>query len=773
MGKSLLAAGVLALGCCAYAAGISVRDFGAKGDGVSDDTEAIRRAVTAAETRRVAMSRVEGGKVFYAEHLYCDDSPIVDIVFPEGDYAVTGTVFFGKYTVLRGLGRSRIVQRDPQATTFFFYRVNQARLENLTFVGGKVQLDFSSLNSEGCNLQLRDCMFERSAGPAVKSISWKLKGEPNDRNVGEYAQDAVTGKFVPDERYRPELLARQNNSTLMVVDGCTFERCARAADYACDGSVWRNCRILTPRDMVGGAIRVTNRIHVFGLEAVVDRDPRLRQSVFEVTSSFEAEDSSPLVFIEDSSFRTVDGSGVCTVESTTVPCYRSSTIVVRNCDTESAGCPEGAIVHVAKGTTPNLVSVIGCRERGKGTVKAIRYEREPTPEEQAKLVNYSHLPADRQYRYCVAGNSSNVDTDLGPWIGGHSADYFTGPDARPPVAFKRPRPPAGRVIFAADEGVVADSRTDVTEKLRSLLRKVAREKDVCVVLPAGYLKVTDTVEAGGALTLAAEGMAAFEGLSLDKWFFRVSPGAKVAFRNIVFLGGRGAICYDAQSSRPTGVLADNCRSYGPGEAAFRIVSRGFPRAAKFKAVNGMSYASTLYCGNADATIDAVWFRLLPSVEDAAAPMPEVKGLVNLDGGRLVFRDGLGVPLLAHFRLKDGVEVDPNLKKEEYRWIDNHGEFYSQCTRYGGERGGVAPVFNYGTGPVCIEGEQAMFWANNMQRSAIVNDGPDADCRIFDVVFPAETMWLPRIDPAWRKGPGAPLEYYPDSRPVCIFPVSAP
>ena len=757
-----------------YPTEINVKSFGAVGDGVHDDTAAIRAAVEAAEKARSGMPYVRGARRYYAAHLYCDEGPVASLVFPEGVYKVSGTVFFRRFAIIRGVGKARIAQTDPSATTFYFHHLQHVRVENLGFIGGRVQVDLSTLNQEAANICLKDCLFRSSTGPAVRSISWKDKTS-RDRgwraNVGEYRYNEETRAFEKDPRYADkENLIRCNNSTMMVVDGCTFDRCAKAMDYACDGSVLRNCRILTPRTMAGGAVRVTNRIHVFGLKVVVDRDQSLKQSVFEATPCFNLHDSSLLMFVEDSSVRTLDGSGVCFVESTTVPRYRSSTIALRNLDLMCAGCPEGAIVHCAAGTSPNMVSVVNCRERGKGRVKSIVWETEPTPEFLKSICNYSHVGVERQYRFCISGNSKNIDATLPKWAAAHCDAYFTGPDASPPVGFSRVREPQGRTFVAAEHGVVADGRTDMSGPLRALLAEAAKTPDSVVVLPAGNIMLGDTVEVSGKVAVAGSGMTAIEGLPPDRDVFRVAPGSQAMFRNLILLGGRRGISCEPGSGAPAEIELDNCRSFGAHDAAIHFVSAGRPRASKLRVVNGVSYSRTFYRGDADASFDGVWVRLLPSVEDDSAPMKEVKGFENLQGGRLVLRDCLGVPYIVHHRTPTDSEMDPKLDKEEYRWVDNAGEFYSQCTRYGGERGGVCPIFSRGKGPVCIEGEHANFWANNMQRSAIVNDAPGADCRVFDVVFPFETMWLPDFGPAWRSGVGAPLVRYGDWRPVCALPV---
>lgn len=74
---------------------INLKDFGAIGDGVTDDTGAIQRAVThSASTKKV-------------------------MTFPEGTYLITGTVFIPPYAELRGAGGNKTVIKNAGTQTMF------------------------------------------------------------------------------------------------------------------------------------------------------------------------------------------------------------------------------------------------------------------------------------------------------------------------------------------------------------------------------------------------------------------------------------------------------------------------------------------------------------------------------------------------------------------------------------------------------------------------------------------------------------------------------
>lgn len=86
---------------------VNVRDAGAAGDGISDDTDAIRRAILRAP---------HGGQV----------------MFPAGRYRVTQPIVIDKPLALTGLGRgSQVFQSNPGANLFVLQAVQAASISGL------------------------------------------------------------------------------------------------------------------------------------------------------------------------------------------------------------------------------------------------------------------------------------------------------------------------------------------------------------------------------------------------------------------------------------------------------------------------------------------------------------------------------------------------------------------------------------------------------------------------------------------------------------------
>lgn len=151
----------------------NVRDFGAKGDDLADDTQAIREALAAAEENG-------GGVVF----------------LPWGTYRLSDWLFLPERTTLRGAGREATLLKwpvdEPQAETDFLKAVvfgsSRYAVEDLSFVARKADLTFCDLSLELCYYRSiprelidklrpwgasRDKFFRR-----VRFQHWLLVGHP-------------------------------------------------------------------------------------------------------------------------------------------------------------------------------------------------------------------------------------------------------------------------------------------------------------------------------------------------------------------------------------------------------------------------------------------------------------------------------------------------------------------------------------------------------------------------------------------------------------------
>ena len=210
---------------------INVKGFGSKGDGKTDDTEAIRAAVKAAfEQRKIPQHPQYGYFVSFSE-----------VYFPNGHYLISDTIDIS-YVKIRGENYAAIEQKNPEKDIFYTHDAWRQLIEGLTFLGGKVQLNLGNPNVNTGHVTVRDCHFYYSGAAAVQ-------------------------------------MRKGSNSSFFKVENCIFRECEQAVINYCDLSVMRDCWISSSPKMKDKAV-IENRgfgmyiESILGVPAVNNTDQR-------------------------------------------------------------------------------------------------------------------------------------------------------------------------------------------------------------------------------------------------------------------------------------------------------------------------------------------------------------------------------------------------------------------------------------------------------------------------------------------------------------------
>lgn len=194
---------------------LSVRDFGAAGDGATDDTEAFRAAFQAARGHR--QDRQYPGSVYYASQ------PAV--LIPPGVYRLSGPIEMQHYDRAIGLGNPRLEMADEEAETLHIERAYRNQVEGLCFAGGKRAIYINTANLDTCQQIVRNCQFLGS------------------REFAVYTDDCA--------------------STIMTIEHCEFLNCMQVFRNTCDKATLADCWISTHPEMAGRAvIENQNLLHV-------------------------------------------------------------------------------------------------------------------------------------------------------------------------------------------------------------------------------------------------------------------------------------------------------------------------------------------------------------------------------------------------------------------------------------------------------------------------------------------------------------------------------
>ncbi len=137
---------------------INVRQFGAVGDGVTDDTAAIQAAIDAAQAHVGYYSpgglAVEGWQ------------PVVE--FPDGIYVISSALITYQYTKLHGIGQAVIVQSNAGEHILVSTQYRKTEVRNLTFYGGLDQIHYTNTYAlEPATLDVSLCKFYAAGGFGV------------------------------------------------------------------------------------------------------------------------------------------------------------------------------------------------------------------------------------------------------------------------------------------------------------------------------------------------------------------------------------------------------------------------------------------------------------------------------------------------------------------------------------------------------------------------------------------------------------------------------
>ena len=721
---------ILFLGCALAVAvtgraGLNVRDFGAKGDGVADDTAAIQSAFaeaakqTAAKRVRVG-HRCTGGGV--------GDGPVSAVFFPKGVYKVSDTVLALRDIVLNGADGAELAMTDPTKDVLYFNSAFRCRVTGLAFRGGATQLRFWTQNNDTANVTVRNCRFTGSSAAAVECLSYSYKTNGQTRPLAPYL--VRDGKAVRNPAYE----GPRNwfyNSTLLTIEDCAFADCRPALACASDGVVVRNCTFVSAPHAEGGVLKLGGRTHAYGLDITVRRDPKLRQCAFAVRGS--------CIDITDCRVRTDTGKGVCTVRSESVPGYIASSVHLENLTIESGKDDDNAPLVIEKGTSPNLIRVAGLDERGVRHSNPVNYVGGRDEKTLAEIRRFKGFSVERSYSTEISETARR---------------YPALPTA--PV-----RDADEAVLCATDFGVDEDIRTDDTAAMRKLFADAAGQNNVRIVLPDTWIDLSETIDVPDGVTVTAAGTAGVRMKDETKDAFCVRSFTDVCFSNILFEGGRRAIVLRASER---GMLK---RLFARGRAFASVTDCFFGDLASYavEAVSGdgtedrrgdfdlvmsggVAFTCKIYRGNGTAWDDRRWTEILPEATG------KLSGSVAWENrGVLVMRDMLGVPMQVGGMIKmSEVPVFEEVEIGGFRWVDNFGDFVSIYNRYGGEFGGVTPVYSYGQGRVSIDGGYAWFENRMARQYPVVADSPFAKLRLTGVAFSPNLRGNP-IQFVWKDAAG--------------------
>ena len=742
---AFLAAGTASAAEPIVSTDLVVTGFGAKGDGVTDDTAALQRAACAlAKKTGNIYSQWRRGNAAGNQ----SEGVTPRLVFPKGTYRLTGPVIFRGKAYLVADDGVEIVQENPKEDVFFVTDAYICRLENFTFRGGFNQLKMNTYNNEGANLRIARCRFIGANGAGIHSQNFRVL-DPNfkrlnaagrrnrPRAVAEWKWNEFSNLPERDPDWNGPR-APWNNSTMFIAEDSVFDGCAKAIFFpGGDGLLVRRCRISSRRDEPGAAVVLGGAVRIENVDVLVRRNPALEQWAFEC---------GPIgVWVSDVKMRTDDGSGAplwCFSSSKPYP-YALSRLSFVDVETETGN--SGGILKIAHGFPPHILSFSNVKDVGLNPAKAIANEETVTDVHLAGN-NLNPCMSVEETHIVLWGENTNVlppSGALSPFVKktGYKPVKRLFPVKQVPVR-------SGKTFVATDCGVDTDPATDDTQTLAAFLKLLKANPDSTGILPASYYKVGGTLFLDGDYTLSGAGIAVLGGHELDDGmgYFRVAKGARVALRHLQM---RGGVMHMTVAGGGIGWL-DDCYQYDPWGTMLRTEKGG-----EIILDGGTAYASFYYEGDGRATIAESyehWIRTGPR------NVPFMPAATFVNRGELQTIGFLGVPCVLNRYRKDDV-WNPSHKPVEFRWVDNFGTYYSLGTRFGGEWGGNTPVYHYGKAKTRVEGGIAAYVSYLSLCVPYVADTPDPDIVFYAVGNSGRVKKLmpERTHGLWRKDPQSKLE----------------
>ncbi|MFA7232357.1 MAG: glycosyl hydrolase family 28-related protein, partial [Victivallaceae bacterium] len=348
----------------------SVKDYGAKGDGKTDDTDAIQRCITEVEKKN--------------HQYYKAVTAYPEVIFPAGNYLISRTIVIAANKKamnlsIRGEGKVTITQKDSEKDIFYMHHGYLQSVENITFSGGKIQIKFFSRNTNRAQLLVRNCRFIDASSYAIDD---SLKGVHHSKIVDPYTIEWKNALPYATEVNVDALPDVFFTSSILHIDNCEFVNCMKVARAFADWGIISNCKITTNPAMQDAAIYSRGVLKI--------KDTSCFAKVKSGNNQRFVDNINAGVMLQNVNIDT-DGEGICPIYNRRI--YDNGGLynvyaVIEGCKIKAAGARENSFVYCEE--VPNLISITNSIETSGKNIPAVNF-RQPVTKKYLQYVSFPEL----------------------------------------------------------------------------------------------------------------------------------------------------------------------------------------------------------------------------------------------------------------------------------------------------------------------------------------------------------------------------------------------
>jgi hypothetical protein len=692
---------------------VNVKNFGAKGDGINDDTDAIQLAVNAVASHAKAYPRMWGAG--YPE-----------LVFPSGNYLISHTIIlasgleplkglnqgkgtnngFSKglgFAYVRGLGEVTIRQTNPQADIFYVGMAYKTLIENINFDGGRHSINLWTGNQDASMPIIRHCRFRNSSSYAIQT-PYITRNQAGDF----FGYSVIISDGAMSEVNDPTAKHFLYHSTYLHIDDCEFINCANVLFTVADMALMENCRIETSPSMKGAAIRTGGLLKLENITALAHVRPGLEQRWIDLDFG-----ATNWIVGRNLKFTTDSDIGMCAVYSLDrfrrSGSYNPSALILQDSEFKVAGCPENALIFCKE--VPNIISVSNCIQTGKTDTPILGFPS-PKPESYFNGENGKPPIVPNGLAFMIDDRNQHFNCELPPAMRpfqrvplpvkiSEQIDQMLSLSKNELLTIKSFSLPV-RTLNAADFGIVGDGVTDDSAAIQKVFDAAKVDEMTEIIFPGTVYKISQTIRLPVRAIIRGSGRAAFLAADQSPYGFSATDVRELAILNCAFESGRQQMALAVRDGAPARILFDNCSFSNSCAEAITCISEDKTFAgriaSRLRITNTLFYNNrTSLINNVTALIDSCWlasyaFSFKEGIDlkskrswegaDYRKGMPEddtLRDIVDIKNDGIMRAENiLGVPM--------GKGYGRNL-----RWFDNTGTLFCDYFRFGGEQGGRRAV----------------------------------------------------------------------------------